>query len=68
MDLESTVSSSQVKALEEAKSRLELENAALRKDNQNTNKLEKQSLSKMNGDEVKRSTLTTQGFFHGKPF
>lgn len=63
-DLESTVFSSQVKALEEAKSRLELENAALRRDNlKHKQKLEKQSLSKMNlDDEVKRSTLTTQGF------
>jgi len=56
-DLDSTATSDEVKALEKAKSRLELENAALRKDNQkHKQKLEKQSLSKTDsGDELKRS-------------
>jgi hypothetical protein len=56
-DLDSTATSDEVKALEKAKSRLELENAALRKENQkHKQKLEKQSLSKTDsGDELKRS-------------
>ena len=53
-DLDRTATSDEVKALEKAKSRLELENAALRKDNQkHKQKLEKQSLSKTDSEELK---------------
>ena len=63
-DLDSTATSDEVKALEKAKSRLELENAALRKENQkHKQKLEKHSLSKMGSDdELKRSNVKSEGF------
>ena len=59
-DLETSVTPEDVKALEKAKSRLELENAALRKDNQkHKQKLEKHTLSNNEEEEeIKRSNVT----------